>query len=227
HLVLFHDATLSRCTDAPARFGYAASGDAGTAEDTLIRYTLAELQTLDLGSVFISKDPFSTIARGRIKAQELAAFKGEQIPTLEQGLLLTRDLDFKINIELKDHGNEPAPFFLASRTLETIKQTNIPLEQVVISSFNHDWLRWVNKNAPIEIQALVGDDDVLPLDFKDFSFPVYNANALLITPAHMEELKAKGKRVNLFTINDPQEFTRFVAAGADGIFTDFPQRFIP
>ncbi|MBU0971520.1 MAG: hypothetical protein KKC20_12780 [Proteobacteria bacterium] len=226
HLVLFHDATLSRCTDAPARFGYPVPAGAVTAEDTLIRYTLAELQTLDLGSVFISKDPFSTIARGRIRDQDLAAFRGEQIPTLEQGLLLTRDLDFKINIELKDHGNEPVPFFLAARTLETIRKTGIPLEKVVISSFNHDWLQWVNQNLSIEIQALVGNDDVLPLDFKDFSFPVYNANARLITPSQMEELKARGKRINLFTINDPQAFARFVAAGADGIFTDFPQRFI-
>jgi len=89
-LVLFHDLSLSRCTDASDRFGYPASGkqnDSGglspMEEDRLIHYTLAELATLDLGSVFLSADPFSTIARGEISKQALSSFKGEGIPTLE------------------------------------------------------------------------------------------------------------------------------------------------
>jgi len=234
HLVLFHDATLSRCSDGPARFGYPVSdGSAGISPgepegpDRLIHYSLAELQTLDLGTSFISKDPFGTIARGRIEKQDLTAFQGEAIPTLEQGLLLTDDLDFKINIELKDHGNEPEPFFLAAQTLESIKKIGIPLEKVVISSFNHDWLNWVCPRAPeIEIQALVGEDGDLSLDFKEYSFSTYNVNARLITESKIQRLKDLGKKVNLFTVNDSKEFTRFVNAGVDGIITDFPQRFI-
>ncbi|MCK5837772.1 MAG: hypothetical protein KAH09_10945 [Desulfobacula sp.] len=38
--------------------------------------------------------------------------------------------------------------------------------------------------------------------------------------------KAKGKKINLFTVNDPNEFTWFVNAGVDGIITDFPQDFV-
>lgn len=230
HLVLFHDPTLSRCTNAPARFGYAVSQDAVTPsprEDFLIHYTLAELQTLDAGSYFRETDPFSTIAQGRVTAQDLAAFCGEPIPTLEQGLELTRDLGFQINIEIKDHGIDPQPFYTAGKTLESILQTGIPLEQVVISSFNHDWLVWLSCQTPkIELQALVGYDDDLPLEFGDFSFQVYNANALLITEAMIQDLKARGKRVNLWTVNDTAEFARFVRAGVDGIITDFPQEFI-
>jgi len=230
HLVLFHDHTLSRCTDAPARFGYPDSGVPGASprpEDTLIHYTLAELATLDLGSVFLSRDPFSTIARGEIEEPALSSFKGEKIPTLEQGLILTRDLGFQVNVELKDHGNDPESFSLAAQTLEIIKNTNIPLETVTISSFNHDWLNWVGSRAPgIEIQALVGDDDEIPLDFKDFSFMTYNVNARLITEKGVRDLKARGKKVNLFTVNDPHEVSRFISAGADGIITDFPQRFV-
>ncbi len=239
HLVLFHDLTLSRCTDAPARFGYQVSreqskpGEPGgpgkpfpRKEERLIHYTLAELAALDLGFVFLSADPFSTIAQGQIKSQDLSSFKGEAIPTLEQGLILTRDLEFKINIELKDHRNEPEPFFLAGQTLEIVKRTGIPLETVTISSFNHDWLNWLGRKAPeIEIQALVGRVDDLFLDFKDFSFATYNVRATLITDARIQELKDKGKKVNIFPVNDPHEFNRFVNAGVDGIITDFPQRF--
>jgi glycerophosphoryl diester phosphodiesterase len=233
HLVLFHDDTLSRCTDAPARFGYSVPGQHKESggrlpleADRLIRYTLAELVTLDLGSVFLSTDPFSTIARGEITEPALSGLRGEKIPTLEQGVVLTRDLGFQINIELKDHGNEPTPFSLAAQTLAVIEQTGIPLERVVLSSFNHDWLNWLGRRAPeIEIQALVGDDDGL-LDFKDFSFMTYNVNSRLISEQGVRELKARGKKVNLFTVNDSQAVSRFIAAGADGIITDFPQQFV-
>mgnify|MGYP001029065501 CR=1 FL=1 len=233
-LVLFHDLSLSRCTDAPDRFGYPALGKLKDSEgllpikeDRLAHYTLAELGLLDLGSVFLSEDPFSTIAQGKISQEALAVFKGERIPTLEQGLVLTRNLDFQINIELKDHENEPEPFFLAAQTLAVIERTGISLDKVTISSFNHDWLDWVSPRAPkIEIQALVGDDDEIPLDFKDFAFSTYNVNAKLITETKVKELKALGKKVNLFTVNDPHDFSRFVTAGADGIITDFPQLFV-
>jgi hypothetical protein len=50
------------------------------------------------------------------------------------------------------------------------------------------------------------------LKFKGFSFSTYNVNAKLITEAMIQDLKAKGKKVNLFTVNDPQEFDRFVNA---------------
>jgi glycerophosphoryl diester phosphodiesterase len=42
----------------------------------------------------------------------------------------------------------------------------------------------------------------------------------------VRELKARGKKVNLFTVNDSQAVSRFIAAGADGIITDFPQQFV-
>lgn len=230
HLVLFHDPGLSRCTNGPAWFGYNSSLDSeapGVQEDFLVHYTLAELQTLDAGSYFTQTDPFSTIALGRVNPRDLDRFCGEPIPTLEQGLELTRDLGFLINIELKDHGAEPHPFYTAEKTLESIQQTGIPLEQVVISSFNHDWLVWVSRQAPaIEVQALVGYEDDEPLDFGDFSFQVYNTNALLINESMIQDLKARGKRVNLWTVNDPHEFNRFVRAGVDGIITDFPQDFV-
>lgn len=95
-----------------------------------------------------------------IKHGENHCPQGERIPTLEQGLLLTRDLDSKINIELKDHETEPRPFYLAAKILDCIQKTRIPLDNVVISSFNHGWLNWIqSQGLEIEIQALVGKID--------------------------------------------------------------------
>ncbi|PIE61822.1 MAG: hypothetical protein CSA29_01355 [Desulfobacterales bacterium] len=235
HVVLHHDTTLTRCTNAVEKLGYnpdhleKAIGSVNRI-DRIDAHTLTELKSLEAGSHFERTDPFSTVEI--IPAETLTAFKHEKIPTLYEGLMLTRELDWQINIELKDHGNEPTPYHTASQTLSELARSGIDLDHVVVSSFNHQWLRWVREHSPnIEIQALVGDDDHTPLNFSDpvytgDEFAVLNINAKLITPEVLSTLKRRGKRINLFTVNDPDDYARFVNAGADGIITDFPQRFL-
>lgn len=236
HLVLFHDETLTRCTNAAQVFGYDPRPSKKNSRsepfdiDRLDSHTLADLGLLDAGGWFEIDDPFSTVSN--IEPQILAGFKGEAIPSLQDGLVLTKDLDWYINVELKDHGREPKPNFHPSRVLTELSRSGIPPERVTLSSFNHDWLRFLRRQAPeYELQALVGDRDDEPLNFSDpvFSsheFDVLNINALLVTPSDIRRLKNAGKRVNLFTVNDSRDYMRFVNAGVDGLFTDFPQRFI-
>jgi glycerophosphoryl diester phosphodiesterase len=228
HTVLFHDATLTRCTNAARVFSYDPENPLG--RDRLNTYTLMDLELLEAGSYFERTDPYGTLAQ--VEQQDLARFRREPIPTLYDGLVLTRDMGWAINVELKDHHNDPQPCFTASRTLGEIARAGIAHENVTISSFNHAWLRWVRDQAPeIQIQALVGNDEDIPLDFDapvftNEEFCVLNLNAALTPPKMVRKLKARGKTVNLFTVNDPHDYIRFVNAGADGIITDFPQRFI-
>ncbi len=232
-LVLFHDTTLTRCTNGPDLFGYDLDSPLGDKDPMarLDQYLLMELQALDAGSHFAGSDPFGTISEGAVDRKDALSYTGEIIPSLEQGLELTRQLGWKINVELKDHGQEPEPYYTASRTLAAIGQVGLGRDQVTISSFDHDWLRFVRDRSDIEIQALVGDDDDIPLDFNDpvftgSEFMVLNINAKLISSRDIKTLKSDGKQVNLFTVNEPHDYMRFVTAGVDGIFTDFPQRFI-
>ncbi|MBU1340082.1 MAG: glycerophosphodiester phosphodiesterase [Proteobacteria bacterium] len=219
HLILFHDETLLRCTNAALRFPSRPSY-------RVREFSLAEIHSLDAGSFFVDTDPFSQILKGNIDKETLSSFKKETVPTLEQGLLFTKKMKWKINLELKRYASEHHDADLPDLTLDIIYRTRIPLNRVVISSFHHDWLLQVKKKEPgIEVQALVGDNDTDPLDFGDFGFPAYNANALLIDPDQIRDLKARGKKINLFTINDPETFAHFASLGVDGIFTDFPQRF--
>jgi len=228
HGVLFHDATLTRCTNASKVFSY-EPGDAG-GRDRLNAYTLMDLELLEAGSHFERTDPYGTL--DQIGPEDLDRFRREPIPTLYDGLVLTRDLNWTINVELKDHHTDPQPYFTASRTLEEMARAGIAHEKVTLSSFNHTWLRWVRDRAPeIGIQALVGDEDDVPLNFDapvfvNDEFPVLNLNAKLTPPKMVRELKSRGKTINLFTVNHPHDYIRFVNAGVDGIITDFPQRFI-
>lgn len=220
HLILFHDAALLRCTNAALKFPYHPS--------YLVKdFDLSKIKSLDAGSYYIHTDPFSQIAMGSISPKVLSSFEKETIPTLEQGLVFTRNKKWKINLELKSYARSNRDTSVPDQTLAMIYKTGICFDQVVVSSFNHDWLDRIMKKEPgLEVQALVGENDVDPLDFRDFRFPAYNANAVLITPEQIQSLKKRGKKINLFTVNDPETFHWFVSMGVDGIFTDFPQRFV-
>jgi len=219
HLVLFHDETLLRCTNAVAVFPSRSS--------YLVReFDLKEIQSLDAGSFYVDTDPFLQISQGKVTREVVKAFKKETIPTLEQGLLFTKKKNWKVNLELKQFSLTPRDTHIPDQTLDVIYRSQIPLNQVVISSFHHDWLEHIRVKEPkIPVQALVGENDEDPLDFGAFNFSTYNANALLITPAQIRDLKARGKVINLFTVNEPKAFHKFALLGVDGIFTDFPQLF--
>ena len=218
-LVLFHDPTLDRCTDVASKFSNRPS--------ILVKdFTLKEILSLDAGSHFIQTDPFSQISKGNVDPKSLQAFKNEKIPTLGQGLALVQDMDWTVNLELKSFSSDKTNFFVPDKTLDLIKKSRIALNRVMISSFNHDWLMHVQQTEPgIEVQALVGENDTDPLEFGDFSFATYNVNANLVTSGQIQMLKAKGKAINLFTVNDPKVFARFESLGVDGMFTDFVQLF--
>lgn len=219
HLILFHDATLLRCTDAKKKFPFKTSYRVDT-------FDLTEIKALDAGSCFIETDPFQEISKGNVGREIRDSFIGEPIPLLEEGLRLTLEKNWKINLELKFFKGAVRESYIPDQTLEIIRQSKIPLNQVVISSFHHAWLLQIMEKEPLlEVQALIGDADTAPLDFKDFFFPAYNANASLIHPDQIKALKDRGKRINLFTVNDPKAFSQFVSLGVDGIFTDFPQKF--
>jgi glycerophosphoryl diester phosphodiesterase len=218
-LILFHDPTLDRCTDVGVKFS-------GRSPFWVHSFTLEEIQTLDAGSNFILADPFGQIAAGQVDSDLLPEFKAQRIPTLAQGLSLVKELNWVVNLELKSDISNPNNCDLVDLALSVIGQSGIDLNRVIISSFNHDWLRHVMDKTPeIEVQALVGDDLDTEIDFGDFSFDAYNANAVMITPEQIVNLKSMGKKINLFTVNDPDEFFRFSSLGVDGMFTDFPQRF--
>ncbi len=220
HLVLFHDSDLLRCTNARAKFPLKSSYQ-------LNNFSLADIKSLEAGSHFIETDPFQQISRGAVTKKSAESYKREGIPTLEQGLLFTKKMNWKVNLELKDYFFGIKDTHIVDKTLDMIYNTGMAPNQVVISSFNLEWLKRVMKKAPeIEVQALVGKNDTGPIDFGDWMFSTYNANANLIEPDQIKCLKDKGKKINIFTVNDSKEFQRFATLGVDGIITDFPQIFV-
>jgi glycerophosphoryl diester phosphodiesterase len=219
-LVLLHDDSLARTTDAPARFPDRAPW-------TLSTFTLAEIRSLDAGSWFVETDPFGQIAAGAVTPAEQAAYRGEKVPTLREALAFTRDAGWRVNLELKRLSPPLEDFPLVERVLALVEESEMLPDQVLLSAFHHDWLRQAQALRPdIAVQALIGESPAEPLDWGDLSFPVYNAWSALISEAEIREVTARGIAVNLFTVNDEDEMRRFIAAGVSGLFTDFPQRLL-
>ena len=217
-LILFHDLYPGRTTNADQIFP-------GRHQDTVSDFSLAEIRRLDAGTFFEKSDPFGTIRTGEVSRVELSSYRGQPVPTLEEGLQLTTDLDWKINLELKDLPESMRDFLLVDRVLAVVEQSAFPCEKLVISSFNHHWLRQVQRSRPeIEVQALIGSSRIGPLDWGGYEFPVYNARCTLISANQILLARERGVKVNLFTVNDPEEMRRFITAGVSGLITDYPQR---
>jgi glycerophosphoryl diester phosphodiesterase len=217
-LFLLHDKSLVRTTDAKEKFpgmGPWASTD----------FRWEEIQTLDAGSVFVDTDPFGQIKEGAVSTEDLQALRGEKIPSLEQALLFTKGMNFKINIELKVLLKPFQEFPVPAEVIKLIRRLKIDPLSVIISSFKHFWLKQVESMMPeIEVQALIGDSKTATLSWGRFEFPVYNARSSLIDSDQIATAKKMGKRINLFTVNEVEDMKRFIDAGIDGLITDFPQR---
>ena len=189
------------------------------------QFTLAEIRLLDLGSHFIAHDPFGEINKGSISHEILASFKDEKIPTLEEALIFTKEKHWKVNLELKSLPEDFKDFPITQRVIELIRTLEIDPGQLIISSYNHTWLRQVETMEPfIEIQALIGYSESEPLDWGDFSFSTYNARCTLIDEEQIARAKNKRKKINLFTVNEKDEMIRFINTGVNGLITDYPQR---
>ncbi len=217
-MVVIHDSTLNRTSNAAAIFPNRAPWK-------VHKFTLAELKTLDFGSWFLETDPFGQITEGNIPLADQHLFKNVSIPTLREALEFTKEQNWQVNVELKDHTGMPGDAFVVEDAVALIKETKME-EKVLISSFNHAYLERVKKaDSAIATGALVDQAVTDPvvllekLDAKAYHPSVSASNAL-----HFSALRRAGKEINVWTVNDQATMTHMMTMGATGIITDFPQR---
>ena len=152
----------------------------------------------------------------------LDAGGGQKIPFLDEVLdhLAGR---VNLNIELKT-GDGTATAVATALRAHCAKGWKP--EQFLVSSFHLPELRDFKRRMPevalgvllcgvpldLASAASVLGAQVVSMD-RDF------ADAALIKDAH-----ARGMRVFVYTVNEPEDIARFRSQGADGVFTDFPER---
>ena len=188
----------------------------------VIDYTYKQLKKLDFGSWFIRDDPFNTIKDGIVKIEELEKLKTQRIPTLNKVLKFLRRHRFPVNIEIKDLSRTPHDKIVAKKVVDIIEE-NLMINYVLVSSFNHNYLREIKKYNPhIDIAALQEKKPpknyikyLKRLKVRSYHIPFEIANIDLI-----QNLNNEGIFTNVFTVNDSHTKQNLFKKGVKAIFTD-------
>lgn len=216
--IVLHDNSLDRTSNAedvfPKRRPWLVSD-----------FTLEEIRQLDFGSWFNERDPFGQIAAGHVSEAQQQSFVGEPAPTLRQALEWTRDNDWRVNVELKDLDGQPGEETFVERVVTLIEELNM-MDRVLISSFNHDYVRRAKTaNPKIQAGALSSQfiDNVAGY-IRELGADAYNPKHTAIPQAQIRWLRDQGIHVYIYTVNDAEKMIHLAEAGASGLFTDYPQR---
>jgi len=165
---------------------------------------LAELRRLDAGRWFG------------------AAFAGERVPTLAEVLAA---VPLPVNVELKPERNDAG---LEARAFAVVEDAGAA-ERVVFSSFSVDALGRLRARAPSATLAVLWEHDPVPDAIRlaeRVSARALHLRKEAATPAAVAAARVAGLTLRVWTVNAQAEFDRLVTAGVDGVFTDFPERFL-
>ncbi len=165
--------------------------------------TLADLRRLDAGSWFGSE------------------FTGERIPTLEEILEFSKRNDVVFYLEIKPGGSRGGEHALVGALRES---GEIP--RVVVISFDSEIVLNLRKIEPTLMTGLLYDGQIEnPLEKAvEIGARQVAVRGDLVTPALIDEARKKDLQVVCWTVNHPAHMRMLMAAGVDGIMSDYPDR---
>jgi len=169
-------------------------------------YTLAEIRTLDAGSWFASDA------------------KAQRIPHLREVLDLLKGTNLLLNVELK---NDIVPYEGMEAKVCALLQ-EYPNQLALVSSFNHYSLRTIKHICPATNIALLYTGGLVePWLYaqrqKAIALNPYYPN---IVPELVAGCRGAGIALYAWTVNSEENMKRLLAAGIEGIMTDYPARLL-
>lgn len=217
--VIIHDERLGRtCTLPELEDG---TGGELPRTDSLDYSTLVQL---DYGSWFIEDDPFQTIREGLVDKEELQPLIPQQLLTLRELLKWRNRVDIPLNIEIKDQEGGRHDQIIVEAVLQEISKAGCA-ESVIISSFNHEYLRQISAIMPAIFLGALQEDhhpDNICKYLQSLGANAYHPDKTLVTKELLTELRSAGFAVHIFTVNDKKQQNLFLQQGASSVITDFP-----
>lgn len=170
------------------------------------RYTLDELKQFDFGSWFDSK------------------FAQQSIMTLAELLSLATKHQLKLNLEIKIDRHDAD--LVCQLVDQELQRNSTDLDSIILSSFNHDVIRCLHQIRPEYKLAVLCDrvNRQTELLLKQVSAFSCNVNYKRLNQSQVDRLKQQGYQVWSYTVNNPNSLRHL--ANLDGIFSDYPQRFL-
>jgi glycerophosphoryl diester phosphodiesterase len=174
-------------------------------QGTVHDLTLAELRRLDAGSWFGSE------------------FAGERIPTIEEILEFAKKNDVVFYLEIKPQGSWGGEHALIGALRESGE-----IARTIIISFDPSVLEGIRKIEPTLMTGLLYDAQI--------ENPIRRAveagarqlavRGDLVTPSLLSEAEKNDLQVVCWTVNHPAHMRLLMAAGVDGIMSDYPDRLV-
>lgn len=222
-LVLFHDRTLERTTNVAELQAFS-----DRKPWPISHFSFAELQELNAGEWFFSADPFGTVATGEVGKEKFQAIRQQKIPLVRDILEACKSFAFPVNLEIKDQLEPGKGVQLVTKLLALIDELNVA-DLVLISSFNHDYLRQIKVlNQSLSTAALVEDlhPDNLVAYLHELGVAAYHPDWRIVTTDLVRDLSQAGLRVNLWTVNDLDQARQLLNAGVTFVCSDWPQKLV-
>ena len=170
---------------------------------------LKEVRALDAGAWFGS--------------HAAESFAGERVPTLDEILRFARERDIIFYLEIKSDGTWGVEHAVVAALRDTGEAA-----RVIILSFDPATLLSVNR---LDQTMMTGYLCELPSN--DLVERSVRAGARqiaprgdLVTPDLVKKAHEAGLQVVTWTINEPEQMRRLIAAGVDGIMSDYPDRLV-
>lgn len=220
-VVVFHDHDLTRTSNAAS-----VAAEFGLSSLALRDWQLASLRRLDIGSWFITADPFGTIGQGMVDRRQLLECMPQRMQTLREVVRWAAANHMPLNIEIKDMLHPRRNDALAAAVIHDIRATDT-LNLAIVSSFNPDILLACRRMAP-ELATAALRECSHPPDLVAFlrslGVCAYHPADAITDASLIRTLQSAGLHVNVFTVNDPVRQRELFRFGVTGIFTDFPKR---
>jgi glycerophosphoryl diester phosphodiesterase len=233
-LVVFHDDTVVRCSDAVHTF-------TGRRDYAVGSFTLAELASLDVGTWFThelakppgERQPFLRdltaaeaarwISRADVEEYESGSVR---IPQLREALTLAQQCGLAVVLDVKTIPGRYSG--IAEQTVALVRELGMQ-DVTMITSFDHVLLADVRRqDSAIATGVLTGDYLRAPREYlEQLDADAFEPRISELDPdarGMIRELTDAGLLVNVWTENDVSGMRALIDAGVTGIFSDYPNR---
>ena len=191
----------------------------------LYRMDYAEVQRFDCGSRRNDKFP----EQGRMSVSK--PLLKDVIHAIEHHIKSYSLYEVDYNIEIKttpagDNKYHPTPEVFSDLVYNLVDQY-LPLERVVIQSFDFRILQYWHKKYPaVRLSALIENTKTVDANLQSLGFnpSIYSPYFGTLTKAKVDYLKQLRIRVIPWTVNDVPDMKRMLQWKVDGFITDYPDR---
>ncbi|OGT62654.1 MAG: hypothetical protein A3E85_00165 [Gammaproteobacteria bacterium RIFCSPHIGHO2_12_FULL_45_12] len=186
-----------------------------------------ELDRTTNGSGRVDAYPYAYLGTLDAGAWFQPVYAGERIPSLALMLDFLKTSKMCANIEIK-----PFPGHEESLVLRVVDEMAAYLATstatVLFSSFSIETLRILRRNSPNSLIGLLihewrPDWEKLCESLSAVSLHV---NHVLLTFKRAQEIKAAGKTLLCYTVNDPLRANELYSWGVDAVFSDVPDKIV-